>query len=349
MIKIASTTISRATLLAAKVPAVFDDTWMVRMHHLPATSASTLCPALVKALSMRPTQGLKEAMSTQNTIYSMFAGVGNRIVSITHRMHTNPERRAAVVRWVTESCRPIKIVEDRKLREIVLAGRPQAQFSHRRELAQDIDTAFTVCSERIAKILKLSFATDCWTSPNHRAFCAWTVHLQHQAREFDKMLQRHGLGDKILGFTGDNATSNDTQTTALDISKENQFTKEGRVRCFNHTMNLAAKALINGVMDDKVEGVDPFPDEIVMENEDEIPPLEDFVDMDDEDGEFGQDEIDNNESDEDASGEIELTRFALTKVFEFLFFRSCIDLIQQLIIDPRSLFCNHSLPNYWAS
>ncbi|THU86659.1 hypothetical protein K435DRAFT_970193, partial [Dendrothele bispora CBS 962.96] len=62
---------------------------------------------------------------------------------------------AAVVRWVTESCRPIKIVEDRKLREIVLAGRPQAQFSHRRELAQDIDTAFTVCSERIAKILKV--------------------------------------------------------------------------------------------------------------------------------------------------------------------------------------------------
>ncbi|THU80784.1 hypothetical protein K435DRAFT_694965, partial [Dendrothele bispora CBS 962.96] len=123
------------------------------------------------------TQGLKEAMSTQNTIYSMFAGVGNRIVSITHRMHTNPERR----------CRPIKIVEDRKLREIVLAGRPQAQFSHRRELAQDIDTAFTVCSERIAKILKeypgqLSFATDCWTSPNHRAFCAWTVHLQHQGK-----------------------------------------------------------------------------------------------------------------------------------------------------------------------
>ncbi|THU80783.1 hypothetical protein K435DRAFT_624054, partial [Dendrothele bispora CBS 962.96] len=50
------------------------------------------------------------------------------------------------------------------------------------------------------------------------------------------------------------------------------------------------------------------------ENEDEIPPLEDFVDMDDEDGEFGQDEIDNNESDEDASGEIELTRFALTKI-----------------------------------
>jgi hypothetical protein len=24
---------------------------------------------------------------------------------------------------------------------------------------------------------KLHFATDAWTSPNHRAFVAWTVHL----------------------------------------------------------------------------------------------------------------------------------------------------------------------------
>jgi hypothetical protein len=27
---------------------------------------------------------------------------------------------------------------------------------------------------------KLSFGTDAWTSPNHRAFVAWTVHLQHE-------------------------------------------------------------------------------------------------------------------------------------------------------------------------
>jgi hypothetical protein len=26
---------------------------------------------------------------------------------------------------------------------------------------------------------RLHFATDAWTSPNHRAFVAWTVHLEH--------------------------------------------------------------------------------------------------------------------------------------------------------------------------
>ncbi|KAJ7349858.1 hypothetical protein DFH08DRAFT_696704, partial [Mycena albidolilacea] len=27
---------------------------------------------------------------------------------------------------------------------------------------------------------RLSFATHAWTSPNHRTFVAWTVHLQHK-------------------------------------------------------------------------------------------------------------------------------------------------------------------------
>jgi hypothetical protein len=29
---------------------------------------------------------------------------------------------------------------------------------------------------------RLHFATDAWTSPNHRAFIAWTVHLQHEGK-----------------------------------------------------------------------------------------------------------------------------------------------------------------------
>ncbi|KAJ7693749.1 hypothetical protein B0H16DRAFT_1280304, partial [Mycena metata] len=59
------------------------------------------------------------------------------------------------------------------------------------------------------------------------------------AREFDDMLRRFGLERKILAWTGDNATSNDTQNTALDRSSENDFDAVNRVRCFNHTMNLA--------------------------------------------------------------------------------------------------------------
>ncbi|KAJ7366042.1 hypothetical protein DFH08DRAFT_620356, partial [Mycena albidolilacea] len=61
------------------------------------------------------------------------------------------------------------------------------------------------------------------------------------AHEFDDMLRRFGLERKVResSLTGDNATSNDTQNTALCRSSENDFDAFNRVRCFNHTINLA--------------------------------------------------------------------------------------------------------------
>jgi len=66
---------------------------------------------------------------------------------------------------------------------------------------------------------KLNFATDCWTSPNHQAFVAVTVHLEIQgkpicivldvvkvamshsgitlATEFAKILEDFGISDKV--------------------------------------------------------------------------------------------------------------------------------------------------------
>jgi len=35
---------------------------------------------------------------------------------------------------------------------------------------------------------RLHFATDAWTSPNHRAFVAWTVHLEHEGKMFSFLL-----------------------------------------------------------------------------------------------------------------------------------------------------------------
>ncbi|KIL63555.1 hypothetical protein M378DRAFT_79529 [Amanita muscaria Koide BX008] len=48
---------------------------------------------------------------------------------------------------------------------------------------------------------------------------------------------------QILTFNGDNATSNDKQTTFLD-KLPNSFNAINRVRCFNHTIQLSAKALL---------------------------------------------------------------------------------------------------------
>ena len=48
---------------------------------------------------------------------------------------------------------------------------------------------------------------------------------------------------KILTFNGDNATSNDKQTTHLH-ALPNSFDQVNRVRCFNHTIQLSAKKLL---------------------------------------------------------------------------------------------------------
>src|SRR5215472_1696073 len=91
-------------------------------------------------------------------------------------------------------------------------------------LSRDIKAAFEVCRERIGKLLRahpgmLHFATDAWTSPNHRAFVAWTVHFEYQghmlallldiaelpqshsgaalAKEFQNMLESFGLENKV--------------------------------------------------------------------------------------------------------------------------------------------------------
>jgi hypothetical protein len=49
---------------------------------------------------------------------------------------------------------------------------------------------------------------------------------------------------KILAINMDNAKSNDKQTCKL-ASLENSFEVFNRVRCFNHTLQLAAKALLH--------------------------------------------------------------------------------------------------------
>jgi hypothetical protein len=63
------------------------------------------------------------------------------------------------------------------------------------------------------------------------------------ANAFQKMLEQFGLTKKIHAVNANNATSNDTQTTKLD-QRDNIFEEENRVQCFNHTLQLSAKALL---------------------------------------------------------------------------------------------------------
>ncbi|KAJ3498251.1 hypothetical protein NLJ89_g10242 [Agrocybe chaxingu] len=112
---------------------------------------------------------------------------------------------------------------------------------------------------------KINFATDAWTSPNHRAYVALTAHFEHNgtpislvldvievakshtganlAQAFKEVLHDFGIADKILGVTCDNASNNDRMIDDLADSLPN-FSPINHTRCFLHVTNLVGKTLV---------------------------------------------------------------------------------------------------------
>jgi len=123
------------------------------------------------------------------------------------------------------------------------------------------------------------------------------------AKACQEMVERFGITEKILAVNADNATANDKQTTALSES-DNSFKEENRVRCFNHTLQLSAKALLRPfnpalgkvTRDDEMLGMDNDNDQLLPavdeeeSEEEEDKDDEDENDKDDEDD--GIDEMD---------------------------------------------------------
>lgn len=123
---------------------------------------------------------------------------------------------------------------------------------------------------------KISFVIDCWTSSNQYPFqgviARWInsewelcstvldltiLHDSHEgtnlAKAFWDVLKEYNLFAKLLSVTTDNATNMDT----LFVELEKLFNEIGisfdsknfRVRCFAHIMNLACQAMIHSVGD----------------------------------------------------------------------------------------------------
>lgn len=62
-------------------------------------------------------------------------------------------------------------------------GRPDIYTPSPDTVSRDVKTVFVQCRQRISQFLQayrgtLSFATDTWTSPNHKPYVAVTVHFE---------------------------------------------------------------------------------------------------------------------------------------------------------------------------
>ncbi|KIK75677.1 hypothetical protein PAXRUDRAFT_172069 [Paxillus rubicundulus Ve08.2h10] len=96
-----------------------------------------------------------------------FEQKGKGKVSYSHRQHTRAETKGF-------QC-------------LMKTGRPEYYIPHPTTVSRDVWLVFANVRKRIARMLhehngKLSFATDAWTSPNHKAFVAITVHLVHESK-----------------------------------------------------------------------------------------------------------------------------------------------------------------------
>jgi hypothetical protein len=112
---------------------------------------------------------------------------------------------------------------------------------------------------------------------------------------FQRMLERFGLTKKIHAVNTDNASANDKQTAKLAAS-DNSFKKDNHVRCFNHTMQLSAKALLasfNTAISQKATQDGEMPEE----DDDQPTPEQDDDDEDDEDDEEDDAQCANDEDD----------------------------------------------------
>jgi hypothetical protein len=179
----------------------------------------------VKVLSqVREVVGKLKNMPNGN-IAAMFSNLeGKGVVTYMHRQHTTEEARIEIVKWVAESMRPLSIVEDRGFHTLMKTGRGKYHIPSAKTVARDVKHVFKKTKDRIGKILRdydgrLSFGTDGWTAPNHKAYVAITVHFMNDgapycllldivelarshsganlARAFADVLKEFGIEDKV--------------------------------------------------------------------------------------------------------------------------------------------------------
>ncbi|KAF9560223.1 hypothetical protein CPC08DRAFT_613634, partial [Agrocybe pediades] len=127
------------------------------------------------ALNTTSTKDAREALANckDGSVAEAFKIRGKPIVTYSHRQHTSTETR------------PYTIVKDRGFMSLMKTGRPNYYIPSPSTVSRDVRVVFARSRQRIATMLqkhdgKLHFATDAWTSPNHRAFVAVTVHFEHK-------------------------------------------------------------------------------------------------------------------------------------------------------------------------
>ncbi|KAH9010166.1 hypothetical protein EDB83DRAFT_2183594, partial [Lactarius deliciosus] len=136
---------------------------------------------------------LEKVKSVDGSITAAFQHIAKDKITYSHRQLTAIEACAKFVRWVAESKRPFQIVNDEGFRKLMMSGRPTCYIPSAKTISQDVKQVFVNVQWRVAHMLQgyggvLNFATDAWTSPNHKAYMAMTVHFESEGVPISMLL-----------------------------------------------------------------------------------------------------------------------------------------------------------------
>ncbi|KAF8238213.1 hypothetical protein L208DRAFT_1243140 [Tricholoma matsutake] len=101
--------------------------------------------------------------------------------------HPKAQDTSIFAAFAQQGQQPIKISHYQHFEVLMKVGRPTTYIPSPSTVSRDIKASTINASffESLTSFSKehpghVHFATDAWTSPNHHAFVAWTVHLHHE-------------------------------------------------------------------------------------------------------------------------------------------------------------------------
>jgi len=197
-----------------------------------------------------------------------------------------------LIEWIVNTNQPFGVVEHENLRDIFEYLNPAVKITNANisdtTVRSLINSEFAKHKTCVTKVLQRSpglihIAFDGWRARNRHSLYGIVCFLRDEnstphkvvlglpeigrhsgtniATEILQTFETFGIKDKIGYFTLDNANNNDTALES--IGKELGFDgARRRGRCFGHTVNLSAKALLFGnntdAFEDQLSGAEPL-------------------------------------------------------------------------------------------
>ncbi|KAG6904814.1 hypothetical protein DXG01_006989, partial [Tephrocybe rancida] len=204
-----------------------------------------------KGLSLAPWNG---------SIFAVFSCPGQKPVTVTHRTHSLDETHAHMALWCAESNCALNIVHDQQFETLMKAGRPGTTLLSPTTVSHDIKAVFERCYEHLDNILRkhdglVHFATDAWTSPNHHAMVAWTVHLHHEGNILVFLLNVIEVPETSEQESEPDTNLNDIQDDDDGISSSSS---EGDNNSESDNNNINSNCSNPSDSSDKDDNSDPF-------------------------------------------------------------------------------------------